>query len=103
MDCEPYFKVHNLVSVHPKNNILGQMTVLYMIFHVMVSVYRFVKIWNLPQFPAIFRNGLSPEFRRKQDPWPTFFLFVKLSRCSCAEWKHHNGYIYNAGMQDNYL
>ena len=26
MDFEPYFKVHNLVSVHPKSIILGQMT-----------------------------------------------------------------------------
>ena len=26
MDLEPYFKVHNLVSVHPKSIILGQMT-----------------------------------------------------------------------------
>ena len=26
MDFEPYFKVHNLVSVNPKSNILGQMT-----------------------------------------------------------------------------
>ena len=39
MDFEPYFKVHNLVSVYSKNIILGQMTNLHMIFHVMVSVY----------------------------------------------------------------
>ena len=26
VDFEPYFKVHNLVSVHPKSIILGQMT-----------------------------------------------------------------------------
>ena len=26
MDFDPYFKVHNLVSVHPKNIKLGQMT-----------------------------------------------------------------------------
>ena len=60
MDFEPYFKVHNLVSVHFKSIILGQMTNLNMIFHVVVSVvsvYRFVKIWNSPQFPAEFRNG----------------------------------------------
>ena len=57
MDFEPYFKVHNLVSVHPKNIILGQKTNLNMIFHVMVSVYRLVKIWNSPQFPDEFRNG----------------------------------------------
>ena len=40
MDFEPYFKVHNFVSVHPKSIILGQMTNLNMIFHVIVSVYR---------------------------------------------------------------
>ena len=40
---EPYFKVHNLVSVLPKNIILGQMTNLNVIFHVVVSVYRLVK------------------------------------------------------------
>ena len=44
MDLEPYFKVHNLVSVHPKSIILGQMTNLNMIFHVVVSDYRLVKI-----------------------------------------------------------
>ena len=48
MDFEPYFKAHNLVSVHPKSIILGQMTNLNMIFHVVMSVYRLVKIWNLP-------------------------------------------------------
>ena len=56
MDFEPYFKVHNLVSVYLKSIILGQMTNLNMIFHVVVSVYRLVKIWNSPQFPAE-RNG----------------------------------------------
>ena len=30
MDFEPYFKVHNLVSVHPKSIMLGQMTNLNM-------------------------------------------------------------------------
>ena len=34
MDFEPYFKVHNLASVHPKSIILGQMTNLNMIFQV---------------------------------------------------------------------
>ena len=57
MDFEPYFKVHNLVSVHPKSIILGQMTNLNMIFHVEVSVYRLVKLWNSPQFPDELRNG----------------------------------------------
>ena len=44
MDFEPYFKVHSLVSVHPKSIILGQTTNLNMIFHVGVSVYRFVRL-----------------------------------------------------------
>ena len=44
MDFEAYFKVHNLVSVHPKSIILGQMTNLNMIIHVVMSVYRLVKI-----------------------------------------------------------
>ena len=57
MDFEPCFKVHNLVSVHPKSTILGQMTKLNMIFRVVVSVYRLGKIWNSPQFPAEFRDG----------------------------------------------
>ena len=61
MDFEPYFKAHNLVSVPPKSIILGQMINLDMIFHVMVSVYRLVKIWNSPQFPVEFRNGLLEE------------------------------------------
>ena len=34
MDFEAYFKVHNLVSVHPKSIILAQMTNPYMIFNV---------------------------------------------------------------------
>ena len=44
MDFEPYFKVHNLDSVHPKSIILGQMINLIMIFYVVVSVYGLVKI-----------------------------------------------------------
>ena len=57
MDFEPYFKVHNLVSVYPRSIILGQMTNFDMIFHVVVSVYRLVKIWNSSQFPNELRNG----------------------------------------------
>ena len=45
-DFEPYFKVHNLVSVHPKSVILGQMTILNMVFHRVVSVYRLVKFFE---------------------------------------------------------
>ena len=44
MDFEPCFKVHNLVSVHPKSIILGQIINLDMIFYVVVSVYRLGKI-----------------------------------------------------------
>ena len=44
MDFELHFKVASLVSVHPISIILGQMTNLNMVFHVVVSVYRFVKI-----------------------------------------------------------
>ena len=51
MDFEPYFKVHNLVSVHPKSVILGQMTNLNMVFHTVVSVYRLVKILILAPVP----------------------------------------------------
>ena len=54
MDFEPCFEVHNLVSVHPKSVKLGQITSLNAIFYVLVSVYRFVKIWNsLPVLCAI--------------------------------------------------
>ena len=74
MDFEPYFKVHNLVSVQPKSIILGQMTNLNMIFHVVVSVYRLVKIRNSPQFPDEFRNGLLME----QEIFGS--LYLKLSK-----------------------
>ena len=63
MDFESYLKVHNLVSVHLKSTIICQMIDLDMIFHVMVSVYRLVKIWNSPQFPAEFRNDLLTTVR----------------------------------------
>ena len=44
MDFEPYFKVYNLISIYRKSIKLGQMTNLNMIFRVVVSVYRLVKI-----------------------------------------------------------
>ena len=44
MDFESYFKVHNLVSVHPKSIILRQMINLNMIFRVVVSVCRLGKL-----------------------------------------------------------
>ena len=52
MDFEPYFKIHNLVSVHPKSVILGQMTNLNMVCHMVVSVYRLVKILKLAPVPG---------------------------------------------------
>ena len=42
MDFEPNFKVPYFVSVYPKSIKLGQMTNFNMIFHVVVSVYRFL-------------------------------------------------------------
>ena len=53
-----YFKVHNLVSIHPKSIIFDQMTNVNMIFHVMVSDYRLVKIWNSPQFGWISERSI---------------------------------------------
>ena len=41
MDLEPCFKVK-----------LGEMTTLNVIFHVVVSDYRLIKLWTSPQFPA---------------------------------------------------
>ena len=43
------------------------MTNLDIIFYVVVSRYRFVKIGDSPQYPAEFRNGqLTAELRRKK-------------------------------------
>ena len=47
MDLEPCFKVHTLVSVYPKSIKLGQITILKtlnVIFHVVMSDYRLVKL-----------------------------------------------------------
>ena len=44
MDFEPTFKVHNFVAIHLKRIKLGQTTNLNTIFHVVVSLYRLVKI-----------------------------------------------------------
>ena len=70
MNFEPYFKVHNLVSFYPKSIILGQMTNLNMIFHVVVSGYQLVKIWNSPQFPDEVRNG-------QLESWPMLLSFLR--------------------------
>ena len=85
MDFEPYFKVHNLVAVHPKSIILRQMTNLNMIFHAVMSVYRLVKIWNSPQFPDEFWNGNYPV---KAKPWyNTPFTTKKLKLLSMLHLK----------------
>ena len=77
---KPYFKVHNLVYVHPKSNILGQMTKLNMIFHLAVSVYRFIKIQNSPQFPAELRNGQLVLSERRVTNHVLVFLICALSK-----------------------
>ena len=40
MDFEPYFKFHNLISVHPKSITVKLMFNPNMIFHVVVLVYQ---------------------------------------------------------------
>ena len=44
MDFEPTFKVHNFVAIHLKRIKLVQTTNLNVIFHVVVPLYRLVKI-----------------------------------------------------------
>ena len=48
MDFELYFKVHNLVSVHPKSIILGQMTNLNTIFYVVCQFIDWLKFGICP-------------------------------------------------------
>ena len=86
MDFEPYFKVNNLISVYPKSIILGQMTNLNMIFYLVVSVYRLVKIWNSPQFPDEFRNSATGSVKTIV---PLFYMCKKghrIDRAILAEW-----------------
>ena len=59
MDFESYFKVHNLVTVHPKSVILGQITNPNMIFHVVVSLYQLIKIWNSSSLLNILKAKAS--------------------------------------------
>ena len=58
MDFEPLPKVHSLILVQSKSIKLFHMIHLKVIFHVVLSNYRFVKIWNPSQFLAQPRNGL---------------------------------------------
>ena len=64
MDFEPYFKVHSLISrsVHTKSPILGQMTHLDIIFHVVVSVYRFLIFETRPR--SMLNFGTDNFFRK---------------------------------------
>ena len=57
MDFEPLPKVHSLILVQSKSIKLFHMIHLKVIFHVVLSNYRFVKIWNPSQFLAQPRNG----------------------------------------------
>ena len=56
MDFEPCLKVHKLISVQHQTR---SMIHLNMIFHVVVSNYRLLKIWNSSQLVAQRRNALQ--------------------------------------------
>ena len=62
-----------------------------MIFHVVVSVYRLVKIWNSPQFPVEFRNGLLW--------WVTVLVFEKMAIYPHGEGSAWNYAQYGCAMQ----
>ena len=109
IDFEPYFKVHNLVSVHPKSIILGQMTKLNMIFHVVASVYRLIKIWNSPQFPAEFRNGQwTTREAKERDPgnevdWSRVIRIVRTNQVSHGIVYSKNNFLYLLVKMEIYL
>ena len=65
MDFEPDFKVHNLVSVHPKNIILGQMIQLNMIFHMVESFIDMFKFETRPSFLLNFGRADSAVLKLK--------------------------------------
>ncbi len=48
MDFSPCFKVHNFISVHPKTKKIVQITNVIVVFYVVVSDYRLLKIQNSP-------------------------------------------------------
>ena len=54
-DFAPYFKVHSLVSFHPKSMVKWPTSTWSCMWW--FSVCPLIKIWNSPQFPAEFRNG----------------------------------------------
>ena len=55
------FQYQKLGPIYPKSMKLSHMTSLNVMLHVVVAVYRLGKIWNSPQLPAQFRNGLRPK------------------------------------------
>ena len=77
MDFEPCLKVHSLISSQHKSIKLAQMIHPNVIFNVMVSNSRLVKIWNSPQFLAQPRSCL----------WDQSFIYKKAktknSGCLC--------------------
>ena len=83
MEFEPCFKVYNLVSVHPKSIILGQMINLDMIFHLVVSVYRLVKIWNSPS--SLLNFGTA--YYLTWDDLYTWYMKAKRSFISLAAFR----------------
>ena len=62
------------------------MTNLNIIFHVVVSVYRLVKIWNSPQFPAEFRNGLLVDVELNQIIKCTWLFFFSPDKDLLSHW-----------------
>ena len=57
MDLKPCLKIHALISVQHKSIKLCQMIRLSMIFHVVVSNYQLVKIWNSAEFLTQTQNA----------------------------------------------
>ena len=83
MDFEPYFKVHNLVSVYPRSIILSQITNLNMIFHVVVSVYRLVKFETRPSSPMNFGMANRCAIFLTLYPSMQMSVFPKLTNQEC--------------------
>ena len=83
MDFEPYFKIHNLVSVYPRSIILSQITNLNMIFHVVVSVYRLVKFETRPSSPMNFGMANRCAIFITLYPSMQMSVFPKLTNQEC--------------------
>ena len=58
-----------LVSVQPKSIIPGKMTNLNMFFHVVMSVYRLVKIWNSPSSLMNFGTANCANSKDNHGSW----------------------------------